>query len=83
MNLSQGELIATITKTLPYPDQIKAFDLSEEGCVRFTWRGHTFRVSQTGHTEEVIGGMLHGNNLALLLRAVIKPAVVETLMGRA
>lgn len=73
---TQAQLLTAIVQAMPYPNQI-AFDLSEDGAVRFGWRGTLFRVSQTGHVEEVGNGVLIGSDIAILARALIEPALAK------
>ena len=71
---TQSDLIVLLLKALPYPQHITGIDLREPNVVRFTWRGDTFRVNVHGghfHAEQVQGGLLAGNNIAILLTALL------------
>ncbi len=70
--MNNSELIECIIKAVPYPDQIKAIDQTEEGAARFTWRGDTFRVSKSGMVETVDGSCLVGDNKSLLMERLIQ-----------
>ena len=72
--MTQAEALEVIIAALPHPGHIKELDLSEEGAVRFQWRGDKFRVSalSSGFScEEVQGGMLATTNMAILMSALL------------
>ena len=73
---SQEKILGLIMKGLPYVDQIEDIDLAgEKGAVRFTWRSTRYRVScYAGLVEVVEGGMLAGNNEAILLGRILELA---------
>lgn len=78
---TKSEIVQAIYRALPYSDQITGLDIeSEDSGVRFTWRGDTFRVSVGGHVEQCERGCLHGSNLALLARSLIKGELVRQLV---
>ncbi len=63
---------------IPYPSQIKNLDTaSDEGAVRFDWRGVRYRVSGTFMVEEVGDGVLTGTDRAILMGAILKRHYVE------
>jgi hypothetical protein len=68
---TQAQLIEAVYASFEYPHQISALDLSEAICIRFKWRSTAFRVSETGHVEEVEGSMLAGSDIAILARALL------------
>lgn len=68
-------LVSAIYKCLPYSNQITNLDFtSVETAVYFTWRGNDFRVSLSGHSEEVQGSILTGSDLCLLFNELLKQA---------
>lgn len=70
---TKGALVQAAVYAVPYPDQIKDIDLdSEADSIRFNWRGTSFRISTTGHTEEIDNGMLRGSNIAILLGQLVR-----------
>ena len=67
------DLIELAVKALPYPDQIRDWDLStEDSAVRFTWRDTRFRVSTNLFVEEVTPPVLRGSNISIILEALLK-----------
>ncbi len=61
-----------ILQRLPYPDQIRAVDLTHDTDVRFAWRGDRFRVGSNFDVDEVGDGVLIGSNISILLGALLK-----------
>ena len=73
MKLSRCELIDLVNERFPYSEQIKnMLPLMEENAIRFSWRGHKLRVSDSGMVEEIKGSCLHSNALALSLSALME-----------
>jgi len=73
---TKGKIVELIVKALPYPSQIKDFDLDgDENAVRFTWRFSRYRVGcYVGMVEEVEGSMLSGSDNAILLERLLDNA---------
>lgn len=66
--MKQGKIIELVIAGIPYPNQIRELDVdTEKAAIRFTWRGSSYRVSDTGHVEEVQKGMLIGSDKAILM----------------
>jgi len=66
-----AETFEVILKALPYPQQISK--IQEDGSsIQFTWRGITFRVSESLMVEEVGDGVLIGSNSSIILSALLK-----------
>ena len=70
--ISNEKIIEAVLRSIPYPDQMRDFDLSNECSVRFTWRGSRFRVSDTGYAEESSNHCLSGSNASILLTALVQ-----------
>lgn len=70
----QEILLTCIVKALPYPDQIENISLFEENVVRFTWRGHAYRVGMFGTPtcDEIDRACLVRSDKALLMRTLIE-----------
>lgn len=65
-------LVEIIYRALPYSNQIESLDLSEDGAIRFRWRGNKFRISQHSLLVEEIGdGVLMGSDISILLEKLI------------
>jgi hypothetical protein len=77
--MHKGQLIEAILLAVPYPQQTTEWDIaSEEGAIRFSWRGDRFRVSLNGLLVETVrGGILAGDNPAILMESLVRRAVVE------
>lgn len=78
--MTRDEAVEMVVKALPYPEHITAWDTAtEEGVVRFTWRGDRFRYSYTGSgmVEEVDDCFLRSSNLAILVEYAIKRAYIN------
>jgi hypothetical protein len=73
---TQAQLVTAIVQAMPYPTQL-SFDLSEDSAVRFTWRGVDFRVSLSGDVEEVGNGVLISTDRAILVSALVGPALAK------
>lgn len=69
---TQSKLLEAIIGCIPYPSQIKDYDLSDDQQVRFTWRGQRFVVSLSGHTNEIEGGCQVGSNICIVMEAYFK-----------
>jgi len=70
---SKQDLIDLVIDRFPYPNQIKAVNIFlEDNAIRFTWRGHNIRVSTSLMVEEVQGRFCAGNDLAIVLEALLK-----------
>lgn len=65
------QIISAIYSTIPYSDQIEDLEIQKE-CVRFKWRGDSFRVSTGVLVEQVDGGCLVGSNIALIIENMIR-----------
>lgn len=73
---TKEKAIEAIVKALPYPEQIKDWDLaSEKDSLYFSWRSNRLKFNLT-HTriDEVNGNLLVGSNLAMLMTELIKKA---------
>lgn len=70
--MDNSKRLETVLKGLPYPNQMKDIDMSEENAIRFTWRQVRFRVAHDFNVEEVEGRFLAGGNLSILLEALLK-----------
>jgi hypothetical protein len=71
---NKGKAVELVVTSLPYPAQIKDWDLeSEADAIRFSWRGSRYRFSFTGAwmVEEIQGSMLAGTDQAILIEALI------------
>jgi len=66
-------IIEAIIKCLPYSDQIKDLDFtSNENAIYFTWRSTMFKVSKTGHVEEVDGSILIGSDICIIFSELLQ-----------
>lgn len=73
--MENSEILNTVMKSLPYADQIRDVDMSSENSViRFRWRSHEFRVSGSLHVETIQNDCLHGCDLAIVMRQMLKQA---------
>lgn len=67
------EILEAVIKTLPYSNQIKNLDMSsEQGAIRFTWRGNKFRIAMSGLVEEVGDGVLSGTDICIIFQELLK-----------
>lgn len=74
--LTQGQILVKILQVMPYPHQIEKIDLHEEEHVRFTWRGRTFRVSDTLKVYIAGEGVLQGKDISILLEKLLQYAEI-------
>ena len=74
---SQAQIIELLINAIPYANQIKDIDLSSEAkSVQFTWRGNSFRVTETLQVYEVSDGFLSRQDLAILFRQCLNQAMI-------
>ena len=67
------KLLELIYSSLPYPEQVKDWDLtSDSEALRFTWRDTRFRVTKALFIEEVKEHFLYGTDLCILLQKLLK-----------
>ena len=65
--------IEILNNAIPYPNQIKDYDINNKDQIRFTWRGTRFKVDfQNASVDEVGNGVLIGSDLSILIEALIK-----------
>ena len=71
--MTKEEAVECVVRSLPYPQHIKDWDLSQDKECRFTWRDERFRLSLSdmAMVEHVVGDFLHGDNLAIAIEALI------------
>ncbi len=71
---TQTLAIEIIYKAIPYPSHISNLELTkDETAIYFDWRKHRFKLElQSAHVDELIGSMLHGNDLSILMTELIK-----------
>lgn len=70
---SKERAIVVVVNALPYPEQIKNWDLSHDNVVRFTWRNARYRFDfRLMGVEEVRDGCLIGNDTAFVMRTLFK-----------
>lgn len=80
---TKDQIVSALFSALPYPQHVYAVDTeSTPEAVRIHWRGDYFRISLNGMVEQSIDGLLHGNNAAILLEALVKWRLVELMMKK-
>ena len=70
--MNTTEMLERTIQRIPYPSQISQLEF-ERAAIRFTWRGHRFRVSESMIVETVGNGVLIGDNASILLQELLKP----------
>lgn len=70
---TKEEIVETVVGAVPYPEQIKEWNFRDTTpIVEFEWRQTRFRVSLSGHVEEIQGDLLVGSDRAILMRELLK-----------
>jgi len=80
--MKKGKAIELVVAALPYPAQIKNWDLeSEDEAIRFSWRGSRYRFLFTGKfmVEEIQGSMLTGSDQAILMETLLTLTYMKSL----
>jgi len=68
-----GKAIELLNRALPYPEQMKNIDLSNQNCVCFDWRGSRYKLDmETCGVMLSKGQFLEGDNSSLLMERLIK-----------
>lgn len=72
--MTKGDLIAIIVNALPNPQLMRDIDLdSESDAIRFTWEGHTFRITTDLHIDQVEGNILAtSTTITILMEKLLK-----------
>lgn len=69
----KAKLVEQVYGRVPFSHNIKNLDLqSEARAIRFDWYGSRYRVTVGGSVEEVLDGMLAGNDKSTLMQALIQ-----------
>jgi len=78
--MTNGEMIVVLLNALPYPEHISEINIREgDDVVYFMWRGDKFKFNSTyDSVSEIEGPFEVGSNKAILLRALIKRAILDT-----
>jgi hypothetical protein len=79
---NSDEIKQLIVDAIPYPNQISGMHVEpwQDGtfaAVRFTWRGTTFRVTDTLGVECVEGRLLVGSNIAIVLERLLETMIQQ------
>lgn len=81
MKITKEQAIEAIFRKIPYSNQIKELDLSNDREIRFTWRGDRYRVGlDPFHIEIARNGCLIGDEKAILMEYLVKPELVGMLL---
>jgi hypothetical protein len=70
---SKGKAIELLNRSLPYPDQMKDFDLEKDGAIYFTWRQVRYKLDLNYcRVEESEGSFLTGTDASILMGHLLK-----------
>lgn len=74
--MTHDEMVVLIQRAMPEPEKLKDLDIRHPGEVRFSWVRSRFsvRFDRGIHVEEVEGGFLRSNDLALLVEHLLRQA---------
>jgi len=73
--MENNEILNLVLAAMPYADQIRDVDMtSEENAIRFTWRHDRFRVDGGLDVGTVQNSCIHGCNLSIIMRTMLKQA---------
>jgi len=70
--MTNDKILELVLRSIPYFHQLKDFDTTLPKCIQFSWRGSTYRVSESLSVEEVEGNILAGTDSAILMSALLK-----------
>lgn len=70
-SMKATELITRIYQRLPYPNQVEITSVGD-GAVRFKWRRVEYNITTTLFVEEVVGGLLHRSDTAIVMNQLLK-----------
>lgn len=65
--------IELLTRSLPYPEQIKNIDLDRENAIFFDWRSQRYKLDlQFCRVERSAGMVLEGDDCSILMTQCLK-----------
>lgn len=75
---TQGKGIELLNRSLPYPEQMKNFDLSNEGSIYFDWRSQRYKLDlQFCRVDRSNGQFLEGDDSSILMTQCLKSQLIN------
>lgn len=75
---SKAKGIELLNKAIPYPDQMKNFDLDKDGVIYFDWRSSRYRLElDYCYVMKVEGHTLAGDDASILMAQCIKKQLLS------
>lgn len=76
--MKKEEALQLLIANIPYPEQIKDYDLNHTGVIRFTWRDIRLQFDYDNlSVERVEDGYQSTDALCIVMRELLKKAYIK------